>query len=69
MSQLCPAMDVNLGPVVWKRDALTPQPLSFKNYLCEACARGCPISTLSTRPVSVGNNEEPDISFILIFVY
>ncbi|GFW14456.1 hypothetical protein TNCV_298761 [Trichonephila clavipes] len=29
LSQPCPAQGLNLGPVVWKRDALTTQPLGF----------------------------------------
>ncbi|GFV71056.1 hypothetical protein TNCV_946491 [Trichonephila clavipes] len=36
---------------------------------CEAWACGCPISTLSMLPVSVGKNEESRTSVTLIFVY
>ncbi|GFU11955.1 hypothetical protein TNCV_3265551 [Trichonephila clavipes] len=36
---------------------------------CEAPARGCPCSPLSTRPVSVGKDEESRKSLILISVY
>ncbi|GFV96419.1 hypothetical protein TNCV_2869961 [Trichonephila clavipes] len=31
LSQPCPAQGVNLGPVVWRCDALTTQPVSFHN--------------------------------------
>ncbi|GFW03582.1 hypothetical protein TNCV_3988011 [Trichonephila clavipes] len=36
---------------------------------CEAPARGCPCSPLSTRPVSVGKDKESCKSFILISAY
>ncbi|GFU94205.1 hypothetical protein TNCV_1302551 [Trichonephila clavipes] len=41
----------------------------INQQLCEAPTRGDIRSTLSTRPVSVGKNEEPLKSFILKSVY
>ncbi|GFV02374.1 uncharacterized protein TNCV_1023021 [Trichonephila clavipes] len=32
LSQPCPARGLNLRPVLWKRDALTTQPLGFLNF-------------------------------------
>ncbi|GFX17505.1 hypothetical protein TNCV_3411051 [Trichonephila clavipes] len=35
LSQHCPSWGLNLGPVVWKRDALTPQPLGLIKPRCK----------------------------------